>query len=466
MPKTLRLSYLVAGGIAALTGRVSAADPVDFNHQIKPLLEANCVSCHGAEKPKGDLRMITLADVLKGGDDGPVLVVGDPAKSPMYSSTILPEDHDDIMPPPNKGGPLPKELTDVLKQWIQEGAKWPDGVTLAQVQRIDFVKDVQPVLEYNCVACHREEEDKGKLRLDTKEQAFTSGEDGPSIVPFHPEKSSSYTSTQLAADHDDLMPPSNKGGPLPKETTEILRAWIAQGAPWPDGVVLTPKKVEEAPKGNESATLVGIHETIVKLSKESAAADMKAYQETISGTGVKFDMVPIPGGEFMMGSPEGEEGRKPDEGPQVKAKISPFWMGKLEVTWAEYELFMRPEIELDLRKRNPSEEYQNKLSDALSRPTKPYVEMSFGMGKDGYPAISMTQHAANKVLPLAQRADRAFLSAAHGGRVGIRLPSRHHHRLFVRRRCGPDGRLRLVQREQRLELSKGRQEEAESVGAP
>jgi len=396
MPKPVRLSYLVAGGLVALTGRVSAADPVDFNRQVKPLIEANCASCHGDEKPKGKYQILTREGAIKGGEDGEAIVPGDPAKSPAYTSTILAADHDDLMPPSNKGGPLPKELTDVLKRWIAEGAKWPDGVKLAQVQRVDFVKDVQPLLEYNCVACHREGEDKGKLRLDIKEKAFTSGEGGPSIVPFYPEKSSSYTSTQLAADHDDLMPPAKKGGPLAKEKTEILRKWIEQGAPWPDGVVLTPKKAEEAPTGDELATVSGIHALITKMTAEKAPADMKAYKENITGTGVAFEMVPIPGGEFTMGSPDSEEGRKPDEGPAVKAKISPFWMGKMEVTWTEYELFMRPEIELDLRKRHPSDDVHNKLADAISRPTKPYVEMSFGMGKDGFPAISMTQHAANK----------------------------------------------------------------------
>jgi formylglycine-generating enzyme required for sulfatase activity len=107
-------------------------------------------------------------------------------------------------------------------------------------------------------------------------------------------------------------------------------------------------------------------------------------------------MLPVPPGEFSMGSPEAEPGRQPDEGPQVKIKLSPFWMGRTEVTWNEYELFMRPDSEQDLRKRTPTDEYVNQVSDAVSRPTKPYVEMSFGMGKDGFPAISMTQHAANK----------------------------------------------------------------------
>jgi formylglycine-generating enzyme required for sulfatase activity len=61
-------------------------------------------------------------------------------------------------------------------------------------------------------------------------------------------------------------------------------------------------------------------------------------------------------------------------------------MERCEVTWNEFELFMYPEM----KKGNTPE-----IADAVTHPTKPYVEMSFGMGKDGFPAISMTQHAAN-----------------------------------------------------------------------
>ncbi len=51
-------------------------------------------------------------------------------------------------------------------------------------------------------------------------------------------------------------------------------------------------------------------------------------------------MVPIPGGKFLMGSPEDEEDRNEDEGPQHEVEIEPFWMGKYEVTWDEYEIWM------------------------------------------------------------------------------------------------------------------------------
>jgi formylglycine-generating enzyme required for sulfatase activity len=80
---------------------------------------------------------------------------------------------------------------------------------------------------------------------------------------------------------------------------------------------------------------------------------------------------------------------KPDEQPTHTVTIDPFWMQAHEVTWDEYRLFMFA---------NQAGETVNKDSavDAVSRPTHPYVEMSFGMGINGFPAISMTQHAANK----------------------------------------------------------------------
>jgi len=375
---------------------VGAAEKIDFALDVKPLLEANCLSCHGPEKPKGDLRLVTREDAIKGGDDGTALVPGDSKKSLIYTSTILPADHDDLMPPSNKGGPLPKEQTDLLASWIQEGAVWPEGLTLKQTKRIDFVKDIQPLLELNCVACHREGHDKGNLRLDVKSEAFKGGDDGPAIVPRRPKQSPLYTTTILPEDHDDLMPPANKGGPLPKEQTDLLSSWIEQGAVWPDGITLAPKKKEEIAGANEEETVASIHKLIMSRVKVSTEAEMKRYTTTIPGTQVTFEMVPIRGGEFTMGSPQNESGRQPDEGPLHKVKISPFWMGKCEVTWDEFELFMFADQERKFKGEIPTDPYVDKISDAVSRPTKPYVEMSFGMGKNGYPAISMTQHSANK----------------------------------------------------------------------
>ncbi len=147
---------------------------------------------------------------------------------------------------------------------------------------------------------------------------------------------------------------------------------------------------------NDNVTIPEICSRIVANSKAASEKDMQPYTNAIPGTEVTYAMVPIPGGEFVMGSPDSEPSRKPDEGPQHKVKIDPFWMEKCEVTWNEYELFMYPDEEKRTRGTIATDAAGDKLADAVTHPSKPYVEMSFGMGKDGYPAISMTQHAANK----------------------------------------------------------------------
>jgi formylglycine-generating enzyme required for sulfatase activity len=261
---------------------------------------------------------------------------------------------------------------------------------------VDFVKDVQPVLENNCVSCHREGNVKGGVRLDTRKQALTSGDNGPALVPGKPDKSPIYTTMVLPDDDELLMPPKKKGGPLPKEVAAMIKAWIEEGAPWPDDLTLISKKKEEYSKVDETALVADIHARITAKSPVITAKDMKPYSETINGTEVTFDLVPIPAGSFKMGSPESESGRNADEGPQRSVEIAPFWMGKCEVTWNEFELFMYPTEEKRIRAGRQVEAKLNELTDASSRPTQPYVEMSFGMGKDGFPAISMTQHAANK----------------------------------------------------------------------
>ena len=147
---------------------------------------------------------------------------------------------------------------------------------------------------------------------------------------------------------------------------------------------------------NDNITIPDIHARIVANLKVKDESEMKQYTNAIPGTGVNYVMVPIPGGDFVMGSPDSEKGRKPDEGPQHKVKVAPFWMGQCEITWNEYELFMYPDEERRTRATIPTDAAGDKLADVVTHPSKPYVEMSFGMGKDGYPAISMTQHAANK----------------------------------------------------------------------
>jgi formylglycine-generating enzyme required for sulfatase activity len=140
----------------------------------------------------------------------------------------------------------------------------------------------------------------------------------------------------------------------------------------------------------EDATLV-IPESVAKTQEQ-----MQKYTELIEHSPAKIEMIPIPGGTFRMGSPDTEESRKGDEGPVHEVKLSPFWMAKCEITWDAYDVWMS-DLDVFYREVNKVKATRrDEIADEFqkSQPTKPYTDMTFGMGKHGYPAICMTQHAA------------------------------------------------------------------------
>jgi formylglycine-generating enzyme required for sulfatase activity len=138
-----------------------------------------------------------------------------------------------------------------------------------------------------------------------------------------------------------------------------------------------------------------IHGTSIDYASSAAEAEMKPYVETIPGSEIQFEMIPIPGGTFTMGSPPSEPSRSADEGPQHEVTINPFWMGKTEVTWDEYDLFA-----FGQDRKKPSGEgilAQDKsvaTADAITRPTPPYADPTFGLGHHQQPVICITHHAA------------------------------------------------------------------------
>ena len=119
------------------------------------------------------------------------------------------------------------------------------------------------------------------------------------------------------------------------------------------------------------------------------------YNQYILNTNYGLELSPIVGGQFLMGSPLNEKNRLADEGPVHKVQVDPFWMAKHETTWDLYNLFMSRNLD-ELQPAFNSKNEVNIDIDAVSGATTPYVEMSFGMGTDGFPAISMTQLAAKK----------------------------------------------------------------------
>ena len=104
-----------------------AADKtVSYETDIKPIFDKSCIKCHGEQKPKGKLRLDSLQGVLKGGEDGKVIVPGKSTESVLMANIVHLGDPDDYMPPPkNKAGigPLTKQEIGVIRAWIDQGAK-------------------------------------------------------------------------------------------------------------------------------------------------------------------------------------------------------------------------------------------------------------------------------------------------------------------------------------------------------
>ena len=382
---------------------------VDFVRDVKPILEHNCVSCHRADNDKGGIRLDTKAEAFKSED---LIIPGNPDDSSLYWTTTLPQDDELFMPPiknEDKDYPLTDAEKKILFTWIEEGAKWPDGEKLEARNRlpkeISFVEHVQPLLELNCVACHYDGKVKGDLRLDSFEHAFAADH---VIVPGEPLDSDLWVLCTLPQDDEMFMPPEGND-PLSPTDLFLLRRWIEEGADWPEDAKLSPKKKNFTTLGMLPKDLY--KELGFKAGKSQD--EFTAYRQEIETSNLNFEMLPIKGGKFLMGSPPDDSNRGENELLSHEVEVTDFWMGKYEVTWDEYELWM---INLDKDNREYNQKTADRsdtLSDAVTKPTAPYVDMSFGMGKSGHPAICMTQLSAKMYC--------MWLSARTG--VFYRLPT-------------------------------------------
>jgi formylglycine-generating enzyme required for sulfatase activity len=136
-------------------------------------------------------------------------------------------------------------------------------------------------------------------------------------------------------------------------------------------------------------------------SREATAAPVPAprpalddYTDSIPGTLVTFEMAVVPGGAIEV----------PSQGGRRRVSVEPFWIGRREVTWDEYDVWA---FRLDLPRG------QARGADAESRPSRPYGAPDHGFGHRGFPAIGVTHHAAAKYAE--------WLSAKTGRRY--RLPT-------------------------------------------
>ncbi|MDA0832949.1 MAG: hypothetical protein O3A29_06675 [Planctomycetota bacterium] len=122
-----------AGPIEAAA--VDLGRPVDFEQDIFPILDRNCLACHNVAINESDLVLETVDNILKGGASGPVVVEGKPEESLLFK--VVSRTEEPVMPPlPNKveAKPLTPQELGLIKQWITEGAKPGSGSGMANLQ--------------------------------------------------------------------------------------------------------------------------------------------------------------------------------------------------------------------------------------------------------------------------------------------------------------------------------------------
>jgi mono/diheme cytochrome c family protein len=232
--------------------RAAESPSIDFARDVQPILAASCVRCH-ADQPQAGLRLDTRAGLLKGGVSGPAVIPGNGRGSRLYERLVL---GDPVKRMPWLADPLPPAQVDTLRRWIDAGASWPEGVTVAATAAppaplvrpaasvvdartggpsLVFNRDVRPILSDNCFTCHGPDRNRRQagLRLDREEVAKSPLPSGNvAIVPGNPEKSA-LIQRITNPDEQKRMPHVSSGKErLSAAQIDTLRRWIDEGAEW------------------------------------------------------------------------------------------------------------------------------------------------------------------------------------------------------------------------------------------
>ncbi len=207
---------------SAMPARGQSTKAPLFETDVQPILQAKCLSCHGA-KQKGDLDMRTLAGLLKGGESGPAITPGKTDKSLLFKKV-----YEGLMPPAKKD-PLTQDQIATIKRWIESGA--PSNAANEPAAPAVTQHDIGPIMLNRCAVCHGGRLQEANLDLRTKASMLKGGKSGPAIVLAKPAES-----LALKKIHAGAMPPNKQlvnfsVRPMTPDEIERLTQWIALGAP-------------------------------------------------------------------------------------------------------------------------------------------------------------------------------------------------------------------------------------------
>lgn len=216
---SFRFQIGIASLSVALTAPVSAAP--FFEDEIAPIFKSRCVECHNQETKKGELDLSSIAGFLRGSESGPIFKAGEPEESTLYKMV-----HHGEMP--KKGAPLAHGQIEAIHHWIAEGARFRERP--AVTEDTPNQHDVLPIVLLRCTACHGARLQEGGVDLRTAESMLA----GNALFPGDPDKS-----RMIQRIESEACPPQEKLLKFfvkrpPNSEVEVLREWIAAGAPVAD----------------------------------------------------------------------------------------------------------------------------------------------------------------------------------------------------------------------------------------
>lgn len=214
---------------------------ISFEKQVAPILKANCARCHGANRPKGGLRLDTVAGIAKGG--GSLISAGNPQKSELFTRLIA-RDRNVRMP---KGGQLKLTQIQTIGLWIKQGAKF-DGASAKVAKKagtpmnkkpivvkvakptgdetVSFTKDIAPFMVNLCLNCHNDRRKRGGFSMATFEKLLIGGKSGRVVLPGNLDGSRMW---DLAGKQKPIKMPAGQAR-ITRTNWRNLRTWIQEGA--------------------------------------------------------------------------------------------------------------------------------------------------------------------------------------------------------------------------------------------
>ena len=211
---------LLAAAIAS--SAPTAGDVPIFEQDVQPILSTYCLTCHGKSSPEQGVDLRTARTVLRGGFNGPVVKKGSPDGSLLYQKLSQGK-----MPPQAFKSQVPEADVETIRRWIETGARSEQGAELPEQARLQiarFEREIQPLLEARCVACHGGSAPQSGLDLRTLASTLRGGKHGPVVLEGFSEKS--ILVRQLV---NSVMPPAGAGEALSDAEVELIREWIDEG---------------------------------------------------------------------------------------------------------------------------------------------------------------------------------------------------------------------------------------------